>query len=103
MAKQSIPPYSASVIRCEGQDLKATDFKNDRMVLVEFEHDHGQLLFPDAFVREDPEDSTYVWVMTEHMGYHVFARDELRGLLELHVERRVPVGELTGALSIGEF
>lgn len=80
--------YRDSVTRCESQDLTASAFRGN-LVLVRFRDDYGNLLWPDAFCRIDPEDDGYVWVMTEHRGYHVYARDEIVNVVELKPVRAV--------------
>lgn len=81
----------ASIDRCLAQKLTCSDFKN--YVLIQFDHDLASFWFADAFIGEDPEDGRYVWVMTEHAGYHVYARDELRCCVEYKEINRLRCGD----------
>jgi hypothetical protein len=87
----------ASIVRCHAWaaagNIDATTKRFSNWVYVVFDHNGGTVLYADAFTVDDPEDKQFCWVLTEHRGYHVFAKDELECCVELQEVGRVQLGE----------
>lgn len=56
--------------------LVADDFDDESWVFIQ--HLEGtHYLFRSAWMMHDPKDKNFLWVFTEHQGYHCFAEEEL--------------------------
>jgi len=68
--------WNASRERMNAVNLRATD---KRFGIVHVIHQDGSsLVFHNAFAERDPEDKEFVWVYSEHVGYHLFHIEDLR-------------------------
>ena len=83
----------SSIARCHAwateNKIDATTKRFHNWVHVTFDHNGGTILYADAFTVSDPENDAFCWVLTEHRGYHVYAKDELTCCIELKEVGRI--------------
>jgi len=75
----------ASWNRCKALDDGLSDFDFEKtpnhMVRV-IDHEGAVYNLPNANYLADPEDEQWIWVVTEHQAFFVFAKDEISFIAE---------------------